>query len=133
MPGGVTKGFLEVLTFTEAGFAQRGTKTWGAGWVFASGGLQRDILKMGEEFDDLYRDGYAPTSSGVANLGTTTTPFKQVVARELVSGSPDGSGSLFLYGSTDVQSGTGNQLYRLTINSGAVAIEAVGSIATPGS
>ena len=129
MPGGVTYGQLENLSFTEAEMVGRGTaNAWGAGWVFASGGLQRDIIMAAEEFDTLKRDGLAPSASGSANLGAVATPIKRADIMQVVAGSPDVSGHLFMYGGPDTQDGGNLALYEIVVDSGSLSAKRVPAI-----
>ena len=73
--------------------AQRGLAVWGANYVYASGGLQEDILLISEELANLSTSGAFATDAELAAVsGTLTTEIDTDVAS--ASGAITTSGTL---------------------------------------
>ena len=114
-------------SLTEANVNLRGvTKTWGANWIYASGGLQNDITLIAAEIDQIKNDGWTPSASGRHDIATAAIPLRQVRIEQFVAGGPETSGALYLYGNTEI---LGNaQLYRIQVDNGTLAAVAVGFV-----
>jgi hypothetical protein len=127
----IEQGSLKIDSLTEANVNERGVdKTWGANYLYGSGGLQNDIIMIAEQFDSIKSVGFTPSASGSLNLGTLANPLGTIYTNAVVAGSPDASGALFVYGTDDYVGGD-RQLFEITVEGSAVTVQPVGAVAIP--
>jgi hypothetical protein len=120
---------LKIASFTESEFRARGvTNVWGSNWVFASGGLQNDLLMAAQLTDDWKANGITPDASGVANFGTDTLPLNTVRGDSITAGTIDSSGGFFIFGDDNDAATDDYQIYRIQVDGGTLQAVAVGSI-----
>ncbi len=78
--------------------SQRGTNTWGANWVYSSGGAQEDVLLISEELSNLSTSGAYATDAELAAVSGAITTSGSFTAPTINSGIidnvllPDASG-----------------------------------------